>query len=181
MPVPVSVLPSVIVRWLHLVAAASVLGGAGLAWWLLRDATRTGDAGRAAAALSASQAYEWGFWTAVGVIVATGVGNLGALAPVVPGPDTGWGTMLSLKLVFVLVLLVGSVVRTMLVAGPTAGQPVEAPSGRAIGPRSERAVETGPERFRADAHRLAVLRSAYAVTAVWLLAIVGFAEVLAHG
>lgn len=151
-----ALVPSVVVRWLHVVAAVSILGGAGLAWWMVRDATRTDDPSRVAAALSASQAYEWGFWAAVGVVVATGVGNLGALAPAVPGPDTGWGTTLSVKLMLALALLVGSVVRTVLAASPPAGQP-------------------------RDSRHLAVLRSAYTVTAVWLLVIVGFAEVLAHG
>jgi uncharacterized membrane protein len=160
-----ALVPSVVVRWLHVVAAASVLGGAGLAWWMVRDAMRTDDSSRAAAALSVSRAYEWGFWAAVGVVVATGVGNLGALAPAVPGPDTGWGTTLSVKLVLALALLVGSVVRTVLAAGPSSGRMDETASGQP----------------RVDSRRLAVLRSAYAVTAAWLLVIVGFAEVLAHG
>ena len=171
--VPASVLPSVVVRWFHIVAAASMLGGAGLAWWVVRDATRTGDPSRVFAALSVSRAYEWGFWAAVGIIVATGVGNLGALAPAVPGPDTDWGTTLSLKIALVLALLVGSVVRTILVAGPS--------SGHTVGPTAERTAGTAPGQPHADSRRLAVLRSAYAVTAVWLLVIVGFAEVLAHG
>lgn len=162
MLVPISVLPSMVVRWLHVVAAASILGGAGLVWWMVRDATRTDDPSRAAAALSLSRAYEWGFWAAVGMIVATGVGNLGALAPAVPGPDTDWGTTLSLKLVLVLVLLIGSVVRTILAAG-LSGRPVET------------------KRLDADSRRLVVLRSVYAGTTIWLLAIIGFAEVLAHG
>lgn len=164
MSVSLSVLPSVAVRWLHVVAAAGVLGGASLVWWLVRDAMRTDDPSRVAVALSLSRAYEWGFWAAVGVIVATGIGNLGALAPAVPGPDTDWGTTLSLKLVFVLVLLVGSVVRTVLAAG-----------------LSERTVGTAREQSDTDSRRFVALRSAYAITTVWLLAIVGFAEVLAHG
>ncbi len=151
-----------VVRWLHVVAAAVVLGGAGLAWWMVRDATRTDDPNRATAALSVSRAYEWGFWAALGIVVATGVGNLGALSPTVPGPDTDWGTTLSLKLVLVLTLLVGSVVRTILVAG-----------------LSEHTAETAPE--QPNSRRLVVLRPAYAITTFWLLAIVGFAEVLAHG
>lgn len=138
-----------------------ILGGAGLVWWLVRDAARTDDSSQVAAALSLSRTYEWGFWAAVGVVVATGVGNLGALSPTVPGPDTGWGTTLSLKLVLVFVLLVGSVVRTVLAVD-----------------FSER-TEIAPE--QANSRRLVALRSAYAITAVWLLVIVGFAEVLAHG
>ena len=159
------VLASVVIRWLHVVAAASVLGGAGLAWWAIRDATRTDDPGRTAAALSLSRAYEWGFWMAIGVIVATGVGNLGALAPTVPGPATGRGTTLSLKLVLVVALIVGSVVRTTLAAGPL----------------SEYTVRLAPGQSCIDSRHLVVLRSAYAVTTIWLLAIIGLTEVLAHG
>jgi uncharacterized membrane protein len=173
MPVSLSVVPSVVVRWLHVVAAASILGGAGLAWWIVRDATRTGAPARTAAVLSVARGYEWGFWAAIGVIVATGVGNLGALAPIVPGPDTDWGTVLSVKLALVLVLLVGSVVRTMLTA--------TLPSGRTVGPQSERTGETAPAPSPVESRHLAILRSAYALTVVWVFAIVGAAEVLAHG
>ena len=173
MPVPLSVVPSVVVRWLHVVAAASLLGGAGLAWWIVRAATRTAAPARTAAVRSVAQGYEWGFWTASGVIVATGVGNLGALAPTVPGPATDWGTVLSVKLALVLALLVGSVVRTLLVASLPASRPVE--------PHADRTDELAPAPPSVKSHRLAVLRSAYALTAVWLLAIVGAAEVLAHG
>jgi uncharacterized membrane protein len=173
MPVSLSVVPSVVVRWLHVVAAASILGGAGLAWWIVRDATRTGDPARTAAVLSVAQGYEWGFWAAIGVIVATGVGNLGALAPTIPGPATDWGTVLSIKLALVLALLVGSVVRTLLAAS--------LPSGRTVRPPSERTGETAPDSLPVDARHLAILRAAYALTAGWVLAIVGAAEVLAHG
>ena len=160
-----SVVPSVVIRWLHVVAAASVLGGTGLVWWMVRDATRTDDPGQRAAALSLSRAYEWGFWMAVGVIVATGVGNLDALAPTVSGPATAWGTTLSLKLGLVFTLLVGSVVRTILAARPL----------------FEHTVRIAPGQHRIGPRHLAVLRSAYAVTTIWLLAIIGLAEVLVHG
>jgi uncharacterized membrane protein len=158
-------LTSVVIRWLHVVAAALVLGGAGLAWWTVRSATRTDDPGHTAAALSLSRAYEWAFWAAVGVLVATGVGNLGVLAPTIPEPGTDWGTTLSLKLVAVFTLLVGSVVRTVLAAGSLSEYTVRLASGQP----------------RIDPRRLAALRSAYAITTIWLLALVGLAEVLAHG
>ena len=88
----------------------------------------------------------------------TGVGNLGWMAPVVTGPATGWGRTFSVKLVVVLGLLLGSVVRTLGVVGLAA----EAPS---------RLTTAAFDR----------LRFAYVATAVYLLLVVLLAEVLAHG
>jgi uncharacterized protein YcgI (DUF1989 family) len=81
----------------------------------------------------------------------TGVGNLGALAPAIP--RGAWGVALLAKLALVLVVLVGSAVRSVTVWA--AGDPV------------------------ADAE--ASLRRAYGLTTVALLAAVALAAVLAHG
>ena len=55
------------------------------------------------------------FWDAIGVVVATGAGNLGALAPAVPPTDTTWGRTLAVKLGGVAALVIGSIVQTAMV------------------------------------------------------------------
>jgi hypothetical protein len=59
--------------------------------------------------------YEWLAWLGLGVLVMTGVGNLGAFGMALPGPQTAWGLKLTIKLVLVIVLLLGSMLRTLLV------------------------------------------------------------------
>ena len=133
-----------VVRWLHLLGMAVALGGATLAWWVSRtaDATTT---------LAVARPYEAAFWAALSVLAMTGVGNLGALAPAIP--RGGWGVALVAKLALVLVVLVGSAVRTATVwAAGRRGDPPTAP-----------------------------LERGYALTAVALVAAVGLAAVLAHG
>ncbi|MFB6101653.1 MAG: CopD family protein [Haloplanus sp.] len=131
-----------LVRWLHVLAMAVALGGTALAWGV----SYTADA---ETAIATATTFEAAFWGAFGVLVATGIGNLGALAPAIPRDQ--WGAILLLKLGLVLVVLVGSAVRTATV-------------------RAARQAETLP-----------ALDRGYALTAVALVAIVGLAEVLAHG
>lgn len=141
---------TVVVRWLHVLAMALVLGGAVAVWVTLRvDPPRSGPDSLAIAA-----AYERLFWLAAGILVATGVGNLGAMAPAVPtvGP---WAATFAVKLLAVLALLVLSV-------------------GRTLG--LQRAV-TGPR----QAATIRPLRYGYAATALLLVGILALAEVLAHG
>jgi len=167
MPVPAltaTVLPPLAasrlaIRSLHVLAMAVAVGGATLAWILLRrfadpsapSATPT-DAPSVAVAHRVAAAYEWLFWAALGVLVLTGVGNLGSLAPTLPGGR--WGLVLDVKLPLVLALLVGSAVRTLLLVRARAG--VDPPSPL-------------------------TLRHAYAATALVLLLVVALGEVLAHG
>lgn len=96
-----------LVRWLHVLGMAVALGGAVVTWSLLRQPS--------AGTTGVAERYERLFWAAVGVLVATGVGNLGELAPGVPGPGTRWGTVLTVKLALLVVLLAFSLVRTLLV------------------------------------------------------------------
>lgn len=142
------------VRVVHVLGMALLLGGAAFAWGCLRWRPGGGDGD----ALAVAAGYEWLFWGAAGAMVATGVGNLGALAPGVPGPDTYWGAVLAAKLAAVVGLLVGSIARTFLVT---------------------------QARTRAcDVHPVPVagiLRRSYAATAVYLAGVVVLAEVLAHG
>lgn len=99
-----------LVRSVHVLGMALLVGGAAFTWGYLRWVASSGETGLAVAA-----GYEWLFWTALGTMVVTGVGNLGALAPAVPGPGTAWGGTLMVKLLAVLGLLLGSAVRTLLV------------------------------------------------------------------
>jgi hypothetical protein len=132
------------VRWLHLLAMAVALGGTALVWGVSRTAETT-------TTLAVAGRYETAFWGALSVLAMTGVGNLGALAPAIPRGQ--WGVALVAKLALVLVVLVGSAVRTATV---------------------------WPARCR-DAPRTAALERGYALTAVALVAVVALAEVLAHG
>jgi len=142
------------VRLLHVVGMALLLGGATLVW--LRATRATGPAAVAGARTLAVD-YEWVFWGAVGVVVAAGVGNLGALAPAVPPADTVWGRTLAVKLGGVAALVVGSIVRTAMVE----------------------ALEDVSTDHAAHVRRR--LRLKYGATALWLAGLVVLGEVLAHG
>jgi uncharacterized membrane protein len=100
------------VRWLHLLAATVAVGGSVLTW--LRFRLATGDERDGRDAVRLARTYEWLFWGAVGTLVMTGVGNLGAFAPTLPGG--GWRATLDLKLAVLTLVLVGSAVRVRLLA-----------------------------------------------------------------
>jgi hypothetical protein len=77
-PLPLSAATHLFVRWIHVLAMAVALGGAVLAWGVSRVAdTET--------TLAVATTYEFAFWAALGALVMTGVGNLGALAPAAGG------------------------------------------------------------------------------------------------
>ena len=137
-----------LVRSVHVLAGTVVVGGAALVWAVGLGAKR-GEA-----VLLAARRYEWAFWPAAGVIVATGVGNLGAFGEGLAGPQTGWGRTLTLKLALVLLLLAGSGVRTIAV--------VRLGEGVALA-------------------RGGLVAGLYAATALLSATIVVVAEVLAHG
>ncbi|ELZ86092.1 hypothetical protein C453_09753 [Haloferax elongans ATCC BAA-1513] len=136
---------ALLVRFVHIVGMTILFGGAIGAWVATRT---TSDRG-----IELAARYEWIFWGAMGVIVVTGVGNLGAVGP--PGPETTWGLVLTVKLALVVVFVLGSFVRTLVVLGWL------------------RAATVTPDATS--------LRTLYAATAGWLLVLVAFAEVLAHG
>jgi uncharacterized membrane protein len=138
------------VRTLHLLGAVVLLGGAASVWYAFRAGVGRPE--------TIATAYEWVFWAALGAMVATGVGNLGALGP--PGPATRWGTVLTVKLLVVLTFVAGSFVRTVAV-------------GRVRG-------RTLPDRT-VPAGVGTTLRRAYGATTLALVAVVVLAEVLAHG
>ena len=153
--VPLLASTSLAVRWLHVLAATVAVGGSVLTWALLRVDRVDDDSDPAidgASALSVARGYEWLFWAAVGTLVMTGVGNLGAFAPTLPGGR--WRTTLDAKLALLVVVLVGSAVRVRLLSR----------------------VRREP-----SAAATAVLRRAYGATAVGLVVLLTLAEVLAHG
>jgi uncharacterized membrane protein len=140
------------IRTLHLLAVAIIVGGATLV--------------AASARLEQSQApalaatYEWLFWASFGVIVLTGIGNLGAVGA--PPPATGWGQAFLLKLSLVLVFTVGSVIRTLAFIRP--GKPQDAEGSDPDPPTST-----------------AWIRTAYGLTLALLLGVFVIGEVMAHG
>ena len=70
---------ALIVRWLHVAAMAVMLGGAALVTWLAMRSSR-------AVIAETAVRYEQLFWAGLGVIVMTGVGNLGAFGLALPQP-----------------------------------------------------------------------------------------------
>jgi len=96
---------SLLVRSVHVLGMAFVLGGAVAIWWSYRTPRRI--------PVSLAAAYEWLFWGVMGAMLVTGVGNLGAMGA--PGPATRWGTLLTGKLVLVLAFVLGSFLRTAVV------------------------------------------------------------------
>ncbi len=145
-----------LVRGAHVIAAMLLVGGAVLAWaaWL---GVRPGDGGAAAAARLAVR-YEWLAWGALGVLVATGIGNLGVFGEALPAPDSRWGRALTVKLALVLLLLLLSAVRVLALVRA---------SGGSDEPRDARATRA--------------VRRLYGATALLGVGVVAAAEVLAHG
>jgi uncharacterized membrane protein len=138
---------SLLVRLGHVLGMAVLLGGSGLAWYALR----TGDA-----SLPLLGGFESVFWATMGAMLVTGVGNLGALGA--PGPGTRWGTVLTIKLLVLLGVVLGSGVRTFAVHR----------LADRVDPLDDRRV-TGR------------LRIAYGTTTGAFVVVVALAEVLAHG
>ena len=104
--VPLSTATHLFVRWIHVLAMAVALGGAALAWGVshVADSETT---------LAVATTYEFAFWAALGALVMTGIGNLGAIAPAIPRGR--WGTALLAKLGLLFLVLVGSAVRSATV------------------------------------------------------------------
>lgn len=144
-----------LIRTIHVGSAAFILGGAVLLI-LVFFVAREQRATNARWQLTLMQAYEWGFWGAVGLIVATGVGNLGHFGKALPAPSSDWGHHLTTKLALVAALLLYSMVRCMalfVALNPEAG--------------------LGRQRLRS-------LQMLYTGTAVLAMGVVGIAVALAH-
>ncbi|MFB6199004.1 MAG: CopD family protein [Halobacteriaceae archaeon] len=134
-----------LVRFIHIVGMAILVGGTLFTWITIRTTQLS---------TVLLRKYEWAFWGTLGVMVITGVGNIGARGA--PGPATQWGTLLTAKLTLVLLFTLGSILRTLTVLRLSKRQPI-------------------PDRGTT------LLRQSYAATAGALLLIAAVAEVLAHG
>jgi uncharacterized membrane protein len=145
-----------IVRWLHVTAASFLFGGALLIFVLLQLSKRR-EAGDHRLLGDLMRAYEWCAWASLGLMVATGVGNLAHFGDGLPEPHSEWGKELTYKLALVLIFIVFSGVRTMAVL-------------------TAFATETATVTTRT----LNSLRSLYGATAVFVAGIVGMAVALAH-
>jgi putative copper export protein len=146
-----------IVRLVHVGSASLLFGGALLIFILLRLSKRKpGDSGWDVIQ-DVMRIYEWAAWVSLGLIVATGIGNLGHYGDALPGPRTEWGRELTMKLALVLVFLVVSAVRTLTVL-MAAGEAVSQAPARVAG----------------------TLRNLYGATAVFVAGIVALAVSLAH-
>ena len=95
------------IRWLHVAAMAVAFGGAFLVTWL---SWRARDH-----VIETAVRYEQVFWAAAGVLVMTGIGNLGAFGVSLLEPSTSWGTTLIVKLWLVAVLILVSLPRSLAV------------------------------------------------------------------
>ncbi|QZP36911.1 hypothetical protein [Halobaculum magnesiiphilum] len=136
------------VRTVHLLSMVALVGVSAVAWYAFRTAVPP--------ARARLLNVECAFWGLLGLLLATGVGNVGSLGA--PGPGTRWGGLLATKLLVVLGVVLGSFLRTSLV--------LRAPAGTDL----RREPEFGP-----------ILEGSYLATTVSLLAVVVLAEVLAHG
>ncbi|QLG29645.1 hypothetical protein HUG10_18725 (plasmid) [Halorarum halophilum] len=146
------------VRTVHLLSMVALVGVSAGAWYALRTNSRPGVAGL--------RRVECAFWAVLGLLLATGVGNIGALGA--PGPGTRWGGFLTVKLLVVLVVVLGSFVRTSAV--------LRLPDGRGYA-RGDASSDDGATPVGYEP----VLERLYLVTTWSLLVVVVLAEVLAHG
>ena len=148
---------SLLVRWLHVTSVAFVFGGALLIFILLHFASANRDTSARRVVYDLMRAFEWGSWASLGIVVATGVGNLAHFGEGLPEPDSEWGREFTLKMVLVLAFLAFSAVRTLAVTTVT-----NLPEDKQA-PRAQR--------------RLGTL---YGVTAALVASIVAVAVALAH-
>jgi hypothetical protein len=86
---------------IHLLAMAVMVGGSAV--------LALAPPGRAGALR-----YEWAFWTAAGLAILTGVGNLGLRGALAPA-DTAWGEAFQLKLASAALLLLFSFGRCVVI------------------------------------------------------------------
>lgn len=151
-------LSGLLIRWAHLAAFALLLGGAILLWGLSRTSRALEPAEHGRLMLLAAERYETLFWAAIGLIVATGAGNLGAFGGALPGRETVWGLRLTIKLAAVLTFLLLSLLRTLLIVRLNAA--------------GESATSISVSRF---------LGTLYMGTVLFTISILFLAIVLAHG
>jgi len=148
---------SLVVRWVHVASMALLLGGAILLWGLGVKARALPPAEQNRLLLFVAERYELFFWAAIGLLVITGVGNLGALGMALPYSGTTWGGRFVLKLALILSFVPLSLVRTLLIVRLAAAEPAD------------------------DAVLATPLRNVYALTTLYAVTILFMAVSLAHG
>lgn len=148
---------SFVIRCIHVMSMAFMLGGAILCWGLSRPGAPAPDQ-YPRLLLLVTQKYEFFFWTAIGIQIITGIGNIGAIGTGLLGPASSWGLKLTIKLFAFLLLMLLSLPRTTFNAR--------------LNPATEPA---------AAVVRPGLFRSLYAGTALFVAGIVVLAVALAHG
>jgi len=133
------------IRWLHVAAMSVAFGGAFLLAWLSYHTSVD-------RLIETAARHEQAFWAAAGVLVMTGIGNLGAFGENLFEPGTAWGTTFIAKLWLVAALIAVSLPRSLIVA----------------------------LLISQDRPRPIDLRPVYTATTVMFAAIVALAVVLAH-
>jgi hypothetical protein len=135
------------VRYVHVASVALLIGGAFI---MLAGILWARSVLEPAALFGVAAAYEWIFWSVVGVTAATGVSNLGLKGDGLLGPETTWGRALSVKLTAAFIILALSLIRTDMVS------------------RCRAASGAHPERGRVVLAALYGLTIAVLLTALWL-------------
>lgn len=110
---------ALVLRAVHVAAMAAALGGALLVTWLAWRLPRE-------RVVDVAVRYEQVFWLAAGVLVMTGVGNLGAFGVALPPPASMWGRTFIAKLALVAILVIASLPRSLAVLRPGSTAPVRA-------------------------------------------------------
>jgi uncharacterized membrane protein len=149
-----------LIRWLHVSAVAFVFGGALLIFILLNLTNGSRDVAARRVVFDLMRAFEWAFWASLGLVVATGVGNLGHFGSSLPEPRSEWGRELTVKLALVLAFLIFSAVRTLAVVSAAAR------------------LEEGER--RTSRRVMKQVGDLYGATAVFVVGIIGLAIALAH-
>lgn len=147
-----------LIRWLHVSSVAFILGGALLIFILLHVTHRNQDASSRRVLQDLMRIFEWGSWASIGLVIATGIGNLGHFGASLPDARSDWGKELTLKLGLVVVFLLFSGIRSLAVAVAST-QSEDQP----MTPRARRS-----------------LAGLYGATAVLVTSIMGVAVALAH-
>ncbi|MGH7209144.1 MAG: CopD family protein [Nitrospiraceae bacterium] len=149
---------ALIIRWFHVLGMAFILGGSAL---LAATVWRMGPDSEAAyrkQILLMAKVYEVGFWIALGVVVMTGIGNVGAFGKSLPDLSEPWGITFSGKLALVLVFSCLSLLRTLFVSSLTLDKN---PLGSSAAWR--------------------IIRGAYVGTLAFAIGLLGLAISLSHG
>jgi len=101
------------VRWIHVFSMSLLVGGAALMYITCHLAKSEPLIDRSL--LRLLYGYEIVFWVAIGLMVMSGIGNLGTFGNALPNLQTAWGMKLLIKLILVVTLTLCALVRTFVV------------------------------------------------------------------